>query len=343
MMKKIWKSTFALLMALTLLVSLAACGGSPASAPSGDAAPQAAAPADDGKKPLTCLITEVPKGAPFTDLTGLGFEKLEAEEGMDIKMVEAMDKAEYPEQIRAMAQLGANPIYAMFDTVNEVVLDVADEFPDTKFYLIDCEMENSEPNCANLIVDPYEASFIAGFVAAKTTETGKLGWIGHTDHPTITRFRDGYTAGARYANPDIVVESAFTGDPSDPVKGQETAKIIIDRGVDVIFQSANQSGMGVIKACGEAGIKCIGVDEWQGDVDPCVFWSALKDIDGAIYKTGKDFLAGNFTAGRVEFGIKTDSRVYDQRDFDKLPAELQTEVSQLVEDIKTGKVDVFSK
>lgn len=62
---------------------------------------------------------------------------------MDIKMVEAMDKAEYPEQIRAMAQLGANPIYAMFDTVNEVVLDVADEFPDTKFYLIDCEMENS--------------------------------------------------------------------------------------------------------------------------------------------------------------------------------------------------------
>lgn len=187
---------------------------------------------------------------------------------MDIKMVEAMDKAEYPEQIRAMAQLGANPIYAMFDTVNEVVLDVADEFPDTKFYLIDCEMENSEPNCANLIVDPYEASFIAGFVAAKTTETGKLGWIGHTDHPTITRFRDGYTAGARYANPDIVVESAFTGDPSDPVKGQETAKIIIDRGVDVIFQSANQSGMGVIKACGEAGIKCIGVDEWQGDVDP---------------------------------------------------------------------------
>lgn len=139
------------------------------------------------------------------------------------------------------------------------------------------------------------------------------------------------------------MESAFTGDPSDPVKGQETAKIIIDRGVDVIFQSANQSGMGVIKACGEAGIKCIGVDEWQGDVDPCVFWSALKDIDGAIYKTGKDFLAGNFTAGRVEFGIKTDSRVYDQRDFDKLPAELQTEVSQLVEDIKTGKVDVFSK
>ncbi len=113
--------------------------------------------------------------------------------------------------------------------------------------------------------------------------------------------------------------------------------------MDVIFQSANQSGMGVIKACGEAGIKCIGVDEWQGDVDPCVFWSALKDIDGAIYKTGKDFLAGNFTAGRVEFGIKTDSRVYDQRDFDKLPAELQTEVSQLVEDIKTGKVDVFSK
>ena len=45
----------------------------------------------------------------------------------------------------------------------------------------------------------------------------------------------------------------------------------------------------------------------------------------------------------MEFAIKTDSRAYDQGDFDKRPAELQTEVSQLVEDIKTGKVDVFSK
>lgn len=348
MKKTLKKGVSLVLVACMVLLTMVACSAENVANTS--SAPQASSSATSGepspaeaKKELACLITEVPKGAPFTDLTWKGFEKLEAELGTEIKLVEAMDKAEYPEQIRAMAQLGASPIYSMFDTVNEVVLQLASEFPDTKFYLIDCEMENEQPNVVNLIVDPYEASYLAGFVAAKTTKTNKIGWIGHTDHPTIVRFLDGYTAGAKYANPNIVIESAFTGDPNDPVKGQETAKIIIDKGVDVIFQSANQSGMGVIKACAESGIKCIGVDDWQGSIDPCVFWSALKDIDGAIYETGKACIEGNFSAGRMEFGLKTNSKVYDQRDFDKLPKELQDEVSKLTEDIRSGKVDVFAK
>ena len=207
-----------------------------------------------------------------------------------------------------MAKLGANPIYAMFDTVNEVVMQIAPEFPDVHFYMIDCEMSHNLPNAVNLIVDPYEASFIAGFVAAKTTQTGKVGWVGHIDHPTITRFRDGFTAGAKHANAAIEVYPAFTGDVDDPVKGQETARVIINYGVDVIFQSANQSGMGVIKACAEAGIKCIGVDDWQGNIDPCVFWSALKDIDGAIYETARDSIEGRFRSGYVEFGLKTNAK-----------------------------------
>jgi len=321
---KIISFSVALLMALTVV----ACGQSDDP------------PASD--EVLVCLITEVPAGAPFTDLTWRGFERLQSDLGVEITLIEAMDVAEIPEQIRSMARLNASPIYAMFDTVNEVLLEIAPEFPDVKFFMIDCEIEHNLPNVVNLIVDPYEASFIAGFVAAKTTETGKIGWIGHLDHPTIIRFRDGFTAGAKYADPSVEVFPAFTGDANDPVKGQETARIIIAEGVDVIFQSANQSGLGVIAACAEAGIKAIGVDDWQGDIDPVVFWSALKDIDGAIYETGRDTIEGRFRSGRIEFGLATNSKAFDQRDFDRLPPELQDEVRQLVEDISAGRVDVFA-
>lgn len=292
---------------------------------------------------LVCLLTEVPKGAPFTDLTWRGFEKLAADTGCQVKLVETLDKAEYVEQVRSMAQLGASPIYGMFDVVCEAMVQVAPEFPDTKFYLIDSYIEAGLDNVCGLIVDPYEPSFVAGYVAAKTTHTKQISWIGHSDTPTINRFKDGYIAGAKYADPSVKVLPSYIGDANDPTKGKEVANIAIDNGCDVVFQVGNQAGLGVIKACDEKGIKCIGVDDWQGDLGPSVFWSALKDIDGAIYSTGKDALNGKFHGGQVQFNISTGSKAYDQRDFEKLPKELQADVEQLMKDIASGKVDVFQK
>lgn len=345
------KKVISMLLVLVMVLGIAGCSGSgnsssaPAdnSTPAGTSTPADASKAVDYSDKLVCLISEVPKGAPFTDLTWRGFEKLEADMGCQVKLVEAMDKAEYIEQIRSMAQLGASPIYGMFDAVCEAMVEVAPEFPETKFYLIDSYIEAGLDNVCGLIVDPYEASFVAGFVAAKTTETKKIAWIGHSDAPTINRFRDGYVAGAKLADPTVEVASSYIGDANDPTKGKEVANIAIDGGADVVFQVGNQSGLGVIKACDEKGVKCIGVDDWQGDLGPSVFWSALKDIDGAIYSTGKDVLEGKFTAGQVQFNIGTGSKAYDQRDFDKLPADLQKEVAQLMEDIASGKVDVFAK
>ena len=72
---------------------------------------------EQDKELFTCLISEAPAGVPFTDLTWTGFEQIEQEYGASVKLIEALDKAEYSEQIRAMAEMGANPIYTMFDTV----------------------------------------------------------------------------------------------------------------------------------------------------------------------------------------------------------------------------------
>ena len=65
---------------------------------------------EQDKELFTCLISEAPAGVPFTDLTWTGFEQIEQEYGASVKLIEALDKAEYSEQIRAMAEMGANPI-----------------------------------------------------------------------------------------------------------------------------------------------------------------------------------------------------------------------------------------
>ena len=287
---------------------------------------------------FTCLISESPAGVPFTDLTWTGFERIAEEYGAEVKLIEALDKAEYAEQIRAMAEMGANPIYTMFDTVNAVAIELAPEYPDTKFCLIDSNLETEHENVANVYVDSLEPSFVSGFVAAKTTQTGTIGWIGSLDIPVINRFRDGYLAGAAYADPEVEVHTAYVGDDSDTVKAGEQAKILVSQGADVIFQTANLAGLGVIQACSDAGIKCIGVDEWQGDIDECVFWSSLTDINGAVFDSFTAYKEGNFVPGRTNYGIETQSAIFDDRDYEKLPDDVKAELDELLVSVKEGSL-----
>ena len=201
-MKRTWKKLSALLLSLAMVLSLAACGGTPAasggdveSKDNADAADDA--PAAEG---LVCLISEAPAGDPFVDLTWQGFEKIHETTGVEVKLVEALEAAEYEEQIRAMAEMGANPIYTMYDAVSLVALEIADEYPDTQFIPIDCNEETDQPNVTCIVVDSFEPCFVAGLVAALSSESGNIAWIGSLDIGVINRFYDGFAAGINYAN-----------------------------------------------------------------------------------------------------------------------------------------------
>ena len=292
------------------------------------------------KKTIALLIPS-PVGDPFIALCVKGLDKLAAEYNAELKIIETLDKAEYEEQVRAMAELGANPVYCMWGDLSEIAVKVAPEYPDTKFVLADVYMKTDEPNVSSISVDPYASSFIAGYIAANTTEENKVGFIAHADRPVSRRYRDGFISGVQHVNPDITVDVAYVGNDQDPVKGQEVAKLMIqNNGVDIIFQSASRSGLGVIAGCEDQGIKCIGSDDWQGDVSDVVFWSALKPFDEALYVEGKTYFDGAFESGDKAYGLNQGLPMYDQRDFDKLPKELQDGVLEIVEGIKDGSITI---
>ena len=107
------------------------------------------------------------------------------------------------------------------------------------------------------------------------------------------------------------------------------------------MQAANRTGLGIIRAGEETNTKIIGVDEWQGSINPdIVFWSALKDIGGATYKAGESSLDGNFVSGIETYNAATGIQLYDARDFDKLAKEVQDEVLSVVDKIKSGEIIV---
>lgn len=351
-MKRIF--SLALTMALCMGI-LAGCGStsgnsSASSAASSGSASSQASDGGTGIAKKACLITSQALGNDFTDLIWSGIQQLE-DEGWEVKCIETTESGEYADQIRSMASEGYVVMFTLQDDVSNVAVELADElaqsYPKLHIFLLDTYMEQDKPNCTSIAVDVFESSFIAGYIAAATTQVGTVGWIGHTDMFKITRFRDGFIAGVEYynkvKNKDIQYVSAFTGDWNDPVKGYETGISMIETyGVDVIYQCDYNGGPGVIKACAEKGIKCIGVDDWQGDLDSCVFWSAIKSMDVATNTLAKTYQSGTQYGAFYSFNLASGAKVYDERDEKNIPADLLTEVKQIIDEIKSGSLDIYA-
>lgn len=322
------------ILALFVIATLAGCGadkGDHGSAPQGQQGGMAA------------MIISIAQGDPFLALAYAGVEQLGTEYGVETKIIEALDKSEYSEQIRAMAEAGANPIYVVWDDLATEAVKIAPDFPDTKFIVVDCYVTSELDHVKTIVVEPQEAAFIAGVVAAETSESKRVSWIGSADQPVINKFRAGFEAGVAYADPEVVCESLYIGDANDPNKGGELAKQVIGKGADVVMHSANKAGLGVIRACEGDGVMAIGADEWQGAInEKIVFWSALKDITGAVYQAGKSAFENTFTPGMDVYNISSGLKLYDDRDYIKLPDEIKKKVDETVIKMKKGEIVIPS-
>ena len=272
--------------------------------------------------------------------TGMGY-------GLEVDMIRKAHELDMltcpyvfdPDQARAMAEAGANPIYCVWDDLATEAVKLAAEFPDTKFINVDCYVTGEDANIKTIVVEPQQATFIAGVVAANSTETGKVGWLGSMDNPVINKFREGFEAGVAYVDNGTTCESLYIGDANDPNKGTELAKQVIGKGADIVMHSANQSGLGVIRACEEEGVKAIGVDEWQGALnEEVVFWSALKDITGAVYEAGKSVMEDTFEPGMSVHDSSTGAALYDERDYNKLSDDLKAIVDDVVAKLASGEI-----
>ena len=119
--------------------------------------------------------------------------------------------------------------------------------------------------------------------------------------------------------------------------GREVGLAQFNKGHDVVMQAAALAGLGVLKAAAETGKQAIGVDVYQGDVAPDhVLWSALKDGGGAVYTTTKAALDGKFAPGPLVWDLSKGAKLYDDRDFQKLPDALKARVKDTADKLQSG-------
>jgi basic membrane protein A len=191
-------------------------------------------------------------------------------------------------------------------------------------------------------------------IAAKTSKTGTLGFIGGMDIPLIRRFEKGYEEGATAVNPSIRIIQNYVGVTdsawNNPGKGKELSLSQIDKGADVIFTAAGNSGLGAFDAVEQAGSEngrathfVIGVDSNQNGVKPgFVLTSMVKHVDNVVYDIVKQVVDGTFQGGIHVFGLESDGVGYvvDQYNRDLISPDTIRDAEDARKKIIAGQIKV---
>ncbi len=239
----------------------------------------------DGKSEKT-VVTIVVAGTfgdrSFYDSSKAGGERLAKDfKELDVKFVECNNDNHTVRMQNAAAQ---SDIVVCVGWEFYDIETVAPEYPDVKFIWIDNETSAPIPNVLNIVYAQNEGSFLAGYIAAAMSKTGTVGAVGGEDSITINDFIVGYKQGAAYFSDATKVEVNYTNDYDDPAKGKDCAKVLNDRGADVIFQIASKAGDGVFEAAQEGGFYAIGVDSDQKYInDAVIICSMKKEVGNSIY------------------------------------------------------------
>jgi basic membrane protein A len=275
-----------------------------------------------------------------------GATKFSKESGVAFRDLEIQNDAQREQVLRKFAKDGFSPIMTVGFAWATALGKIADEFPNTKFGIIDMVVD--KPNVQSIVFKEHEGSFVVGVIAAETSKTGKLGFVGGMDIPLISKFQCGYQQGVKYASSgkDEVFANMTGTTPAawnDPVKGGELAKSQIDRGADIVYAAAGSTGQGVLKAAADAGKFAIGVDSDQNYLFPGhVLTSMVKHVDTATYKSFMDAKNGTWKAGIQALGLKEGGVDYalDQYNEKLITADVKSKADAAKADIISGKIQV---
>ncbi|HZI86597.1 MAG TPA: BMP family ABC transporter substrate-binding protein [Pyrinomonadaceae bacterium] len=240
--------------------------------------------------------------------------------GIVLRDIEPGNPTSIEPAMRAFAERGYDLIIGIGFAQTPIIELVAKDYPNIRFAVVDGV--SNLPNVASLVFKEHEGSYLVGMLAAKTSKTGTIGFLGGMDIGLIHRFKEGYEEGARSVNPNIRVIPNYVGVTdaawNNPGKGKEIALAQISKGADVIFTAAGNSGLGAFDAVeqqgkqnGQATHFVIGVDSNQNMVKPgFVLTSMVKRVDNAVYDIIKDVVNSQFQAGFHVYGLEKDGIAY---------------------------------
>jgi basic membrane protein A len=291
----------------------------------------------------------------FNATTWSGIQAAQAKLNIETRYIQSTDASDYAKNINAFINSGCEVIVGCGWNLSEAMNAAASENPKVLFSGVDFEFTPSLPNTVGQVYQSDEAAFLAGYLAAGMSQTGKVGVYGGMNFPSVTIFMDGYARGVEYYNQKHntkvqvigwntrTLQGLFTDTFTDLDLGKMLANDLIIQGVDVIFPVAGPLGVGSAQAIEDHGgdIWLIGVDsDWtqtQPEFAPFILTSVVKKMDFTTYAVIEGIWSGNFSSGNYVgtlanggVGIATPPVI--------VPRDLMNEIREVGDAIISGKI-----
>ena len=207
------------------------------------------------------------------------------------------------ETMRNMIEIdGATVLFpTSFGYYDPYILELAEEFPEVQFFHAGGLYEEGvhPDNVGSYFGYIDEAQYVAGIVAAHTSEAGKLGFVAAKPIPQVLRNINSFTLGAKSINPDATTQVIFTGDWALPVKEAEAVNSMADQGIDVVTCHVD-SPKTVIETAEKRGIYSSGYHADQSPLAPKGYltsaewdWVSIYTFLGEQFVESKSLMAGD--------------------------------------------------
>ena len=378
-MKKI-SVVFTILVAAVMLLS--ACGPAPTTvAPATVVVPPTAVP------PTAVPPTDVPPtAAPFrvgfvTDTGGIddksfnqtqweGILRAQTDLGIEAQFIQSDEASQYTPNLTEFASQGYDLIIASGFFLSADLAQVAAQYPDIKFSIVDMGYPDPFgvpegvvgkneciPNVMGQVFKTDQAAYLAGYLAAGMTRTGKIAYYGGAKIPSVTIFGVGFQQGMDAYNTahgtsvkllgwdNATGEGSFTGDFGDLTKAKQAATSLYDEGADIVMGVGGIIGIPSFALARERGGYGLWVDtdgyvRFPDDRD-IMLTSIMKQMDQSQYDLIQASLDGTFAGCTNYVGSMQNGGVgiADYHDLSSaVPDALKAEIEALKAKILSGEL-----
>ena len=352
-------------------LTLAACGTAPEETAGGGGGGSDAGGAGSDYK--ACMVSDAGgwDDKSFNESSYNGLLAAEENLGIQKQTAESTSDSDFAPNINNMVTEGCDLIITVGFLLAPATGAAAQANEGTDFAIVDSTAQDADgnpielDNVKPLEFDTAQAAFLAGYLAAGMTETGKVATYGGMDIPTVTIFMDGYVDGVAHYNEthdsDVEVlgwnkesqQGSIVGTFEDQSKGKAVSDEFYNAGADIVMPVAGPVGAGTLASAKEGDDrKVIWVDadgyetnSSDPEAQAVILTSVMKEMTVGVEDVITGAAGGEFDAspyvGTLENGGVGLAPFHDFED--EVPAELSEELETLTQEIIDGTVVVESE
>ncbi|WP_331730946.1 BMP family ABC transporter substrate-binding protein (plasmid) [Kitasatospora sp. NBC_00070] len=270
--------------------------------------------------------------------------------------------ADYAPLIDAFVSQGCGLIVTVGVAMSEATQQSARTHPSQHYAIVDGK--SVAPVVKGIQFNAAQSAFLAGYVAASMTRTGKVATFGGVDIPGVRIFMDGYWEGVQYYNKEHQADVQVLGwhEPTqsgtfpspqsftDPAAGRQLTAAFQAQGADIVLPVAGTTGLGALMRAKESGgtLSAIWVENdgyhSNPDYSSVIMTSVVRNIASAVGTVVAAAAGGHHnTASYIGDLANNGTGMAPFHDYaSSVPSTLQSELDVIRQGIINGSIPITS-